>query len=187
VQVLKMLKCRMIDVHVDVAVKMMMIRCCCPHSLCYPFFVLLLLCEFALDYPFVAYSPFTTSNQPSSFISLPVAFQGTYSLALEAFGPAKRESAAFAWSSFGNVHVVKIAQVFDKMVAAREALVANAVAAWYRTWVFGRTDAVDGGLVALEIGKSCEVCGRGAPGDFACPCSIVGVSRLVEIMVLLGT
>jgi hypothetical protein len=33
---------------------------------------------------------------------------------------------------------------------------------------------MDGRLVALKIGETCEVCGRGAAGDFAGPCSVKG-------------
>jgi hypothetical protein len=64
------------------------------------------------------------------------------------------------------------------MVAPRKALVANAIAARHRARVLGRAHAMNGGLVALQIGEACKVCGGGAAGDFAGPCSVDGVVSL---------
>jgi len=54
--------------------------------------------------------------------------------------------------------VVEVAQVLDEVVAAGEAFVAHAVAAGDCAGEFGGAHAVDGGLVALEVGETCEVC-----------------------------
>jgi hypothetical protein len=70
--------------------------------------------------------------------------------------------------------MMKIPQMLHQMIAARESLVANTIAARDSTWKFGHPDAMDGRLVALKIGETCEVCGRGAAGDFAGPCSVKG-------------
>jgi hypothetical protein len=64
--------------------------------------------------------------------------------------------------------------MLHQMVAPRKALVANAIAARHRARVLGRAHAMNGGLVALQIGEACKVCGGGAAGDFAGPCSIDG-------------
>ena len=54
--------------------------------------------------------------------------------------------------------MVEVAQVLDEVVAAGEAFVAHAVAAGDCAGEFGGAHAVDGGLVALEVGETCEVC-----------------------------
>jgi hypothetical protein len=70
--------------------------------------------------------------------------------------------------------VVEVAEVLDEVVAAREALVCDTVTAGDGAGVFWLADAVDGGLVALQVGEAGEVCGRGAGGDVAGPGSIGG-------------
>jgi hypothetical protein len=67
--------------------------------------------------------------------------------------------------------------VLDEVVAARKALVRDAVAARHGTGKFRDADAVDGGLVALQVGKTCEVCRRGAGGDVARPCPAKMISN----------
>jgi hypothetical protein len=67
--------------------------------------------------------------------------------------------------------VVEVPQVLDKVIAAGEALFSDAIAAWNSAGIFWGSHAMDGGLVALEVGKAGEVCGRGAGWDFARPCS----------------
>jgi hypothetical protein len=78
--------------------------------------------------------------------------------------------------------VVEVAQVFDEVVAAGEAFVAHAVAAGDCAGKFGCAHAVDCGLVALEVGETGEVCGGGAAGYFACPCSC----RMLGVRSILG-
>jgi hypothetical protein len=120
--------------------------------------------------------PLLYHNQPSSSSSSSCA----YSLVLEPFGPAKWKCAAFPRSSLGNVNVVEVAQVFDEVVTAREALVAHAVAAGDCAGKFGSTHAMDGGLVALQVGKTCKVCRGYAAGYVTCPGPGCRVSDLVN-------
>jgi hypothetical protein len=100
-------------------------------------------------------------------------------LLLETLWPPKRKSTPLARSSLWNIDVMKVPQVFDQVVAAREAFVTNAVTARYRARKFGGTHAMYGGLVALQVGEPCEVCGRGAVGIIAGPSSVVFVSGVV--------
>jgi hypothetical protein len=69
--------------------------------------------------------------------------------ALKPLGPPKRKRTPLPGPPLRNIHVVKIPQMLHQMVAPREALIANAIAARYRTWVIGRAHTVDRGLVAL--------------------------------------
>jgi hypothetical protein len=62
--------------------------------------------------------------------------------------------------------------VLDEVVASREALVGDTVAARHSTGELGSPESVDGGLVALEVGQAREVGGGGAGGDVAGPCSV---------------
>jgi len=48
--------------------------------------------------------------------------------------------------------MVEIPQMLDQMISPREALLIHAVAAAHRAREVGRAGAVDGGLVALEVG-----------------------------------
>lgn len=62
------------------------------------------------------------------------------------------------------------------MVAARKAFVGYAVAARDGAGKLWGPDAVDSGLVALQVGKASEVCRRGAGSDVACPSPVWVVS-----------
>lgn len=66
---------------------------------------------------------------------------------------------------------MKVAQVLDQMVSAREALFAHAVTPRYVAGILGRAHAVHRRLVALQVRQARELCGRSACGNVAGPCS----------------
>jgi hypothetical protein len=70
--------------------------------------------------------------------------------------------------------MMKIPQVLHQMIAACKPFVANTIAAGDCTWVVGCPEAVDGRLVALQIGEPREVRGGGATGYFTGPCPVDG-------------
>lgn len=59
--------------------------------------------------------------------------------------------------------------MLNEVITARKALVGDAITVRHRAGVFGRAQAVNGGLVALEVGEAGEVCRGGAGGDGAGP------------------
>lgn len=54
--------------------------------------------------------------------------------------------------------MVEVAQVLDEVVAAGEPFIADAVAAGDGAGELWGPHAVDGGLVALQVGEAGEVC-----------------------------
>lgn len=72
---------------------------------------------------------------------------------------------------------MEVAQVFDEVVAPRKALVAHARAILDRAREVWRSDAMDRGLMPLQIGQASEVGRRRAVGELALP----GPGRLVSL------
>lgn len=65
--------------------------------------------------------------------------------------------------------MMKVPQMLDQMITARESFIAHAIAARHRARKLWGPDAVDGGLVALQVSEAGEVCGGGTRRDGACP------------------
>jgi hypothetical protein len=61
------------------------------------------------------------------------------------------------------------------MISACEPFLADAVASRHCAGELGLPNAVDGGLMALEVGKASEICRRSAGGDVAGPSSVLEV------------
>lgn len=76
--------------------------------------------------------------------------------------------------------MVEVAEVLDEVVASCETFVGDAVAVGNHAGVFWGPDAVNSGLVALEVGETGEVGGRGAGRDVAVPCSGVRLASSVS-------
>lgn len=65
--------------------------------------------------------------------------------------------------------MVKVSEMLDEMITAREALVADAVAARDCAREFRTSDTMNGRLMALQVGEARKVCRGGTRGDIASP------------------